>query len=240
LDFAQHYGVDPEEYWHEHYFAEDPNYFKDQVDAFFRLWSSSEVRRPIALDVGAGLGKAMKTLARRGLDAYGIEPSEEFARAAIERGGIPSDRLQCASVEGAEFPGKTFDFVTFGAVLEHVHDPGGAIERALGWCAPGGLVHLEVPSSRWLMNRLFNFAYRVRGLDYCANISPMHVPYHLYEFGLESFRRHGQRAGYHIVEARQYVGDTYLPSPASRIASRVMAATGTGMQLELWLRPGPG
>jgi hypothetical protein len=236
VDFGQHYGVAPEEYWKDEYFDEDPTYFDHQIDSFFRLWQQTDTRQPVALDVGAGLGKAMKSLTRRGLDAYGLEPSKAFADAAVERAKLPAERLTCASVEEAEYPAGKFDFVTFGAVLEHLYEPAAAIERTSKWCAPGGLIHLEVPSSRWLVNRLVNLAYRVQGLDYCANISPMHVPYHLYEFTLESFNRHGARAGYDVVDVTRYVGPTYLPRYVSGITERLMTATGTGMQLEVWLR----
>ena len=54
-------------------------------------------------------------------------------------------------------------------MLEHLPDPAGQIERVMTWLAPGGLLHLEVPSSDWLTSRLVNFAYRVQGLDYVTN-----------------------------------------------------------------------
>jgi hypothetical protein len=59
------------------------------------------------------------------------------------------------------------------------------------WLAPNGQIYAEVPSARWLIGRMLNLAYRVRGIDYVTNLSPMHSPYHLYEFELKSFQRHG-------------------------------------------------
>ena len=232
--FEQHYGTSPEEYWQAHDLADEPCYFDGQIENFLRLWSGTG--QPRALDIGAGVGKAMRKLAQRGFDTFGLEPSRPFVDAALERGGIPPDRLVCESVESASYPPRSFDFIAFAAVVEHLYDPAAVIERTIGWCAPGGLVHIEVPSSQWLINRLVNLAYRLQGLDYCANISPMHVPYHLYEFTLESFRRHGQRAGYEVAEWTRYVADTLLPKPLARPAARVMEATGTGMQLAVWLR----
>lgn len=105
----------------------------------------------------------------------------------------------------------------------------------MAWLAPGGLLHIEVPSADWLTARLVNFAYRVQGLDYVANLSPMHVPYHLYEFTAESFRRHGQRAGYSVVCEKRHAAQTFLPGP-DRFWHWLMDRTSTGMQLEMWLR----
>jgi hypothetical protein len=64
----------------------------------------------------------------------------------------------------------------------------------------------------------------------------MHVPYHLYEFTPDSFARHGARAGYRVARVRVFAGDTYLPRPFARVATEVMQRTGSGMQLQLWLR----
>jgi hypothetical protein len=235
VDLGQHYDKPPEEYWHEHYFNEADHYFGSQIDTFFHLWNGSGYVQPTALDVGAGLGKAMRSMAQRGLDAFGLEPSETFHARALEMGVEPG-RLQLSSIEEADYPSDRFDFVTFGAVLEHLYDPASAIERALAWTRERGLMHIEVPSARWLTSRLGNLAYRLQGLDYSANISPMHVPYHLYEFTLTSFQEHARRAGYEVADHRRMTGRTFLPARLDKLGARVMAATGTGMQLEVWLR----
>lgn len=217
LEIAQHYGTPPDEYWREQYFDVDPEgYFVSQIERFRLLWGRSG--HPRALDIGAGIGKAMLSMDRAGFDAYGLEPSEPFHERAVSKAGIDPDRLQLASVETAAYPTHSFDFVSFGAVLEHLYDPAASIEKAFTWLAPGGLVHIEVPSSRWLTSRLGNLAYRLQGLDYSANISPMHVPYHLYEFTREAFEAHARRAGYRVAGHRFYVGETFLPGFSTRSA----------------------
>jgi hypothetical protein len=177
----------------------------------------------------------MRALTAAGFDTYGIEPGEAFRRAAIAH-GVPEDRLALATVETANYEPGMFDFVTFGAVLEHLADPAGIIERVMGWLAPGGLIHAEVPSSDWLTSRIVNRTYRLQGLDYVTNLSPMHPPYHLYEFTLRSFEKNGAQAGYEVAFLRRMTGrDVFLPGPAS--AWRwLMSKTGTEMQLEVWLR----
>ena len=213
---AEHYDTPPEDYWVAAYFDEDPGYFQLQARSFDRLWRGSGT--PRALDVGAGIGKAMDVLARHGFDAHGLEPSRSFYDRAISR-GIPADHLRLATVEDVDYERETFDLVTFGAVLEHLQDPAVAIERALGWLSPGGLIHAEVPSARWLMARLLNLVYRLQGLDCVTNLSPMHPPYHLYEFTPASFRRHGERVGYELVEYQLFVCQTFLPRPLDAVAT---------------------
>jgi SAM-dependent methyltransferase len=177
----------------------------------------------------------MGQLADSGFDTWGLEPSASFRDRAIQR-GIAADRLRLGAIEDAEYETASFDLVSFGAVLEHLHNPADAIARALGWLSPNGLLLAGVPSARWLIGRLLNLSYRVRGMDYVTNLSPMHDPYHLYEFTLQSFERHGERAGYQVAHSECLPCETFLPGVLAPLAQRVMEATGTGMQLQVWLR----
>ena len=83
----------------------------------------------------------------------------------------------------------SFDFITFGAVLEHLYDPAFALDRAMKWLKPGGIIQAEVPSADHLMSKLLNFYFKLRGTNYVTHISPMHSPFHLYEFTPRSFAR---------------------------------------------------
>lgn len=231
---SQHYGTPPEEYWDKNYFETDEDYFKSQIDTFFELYKSQDNLK--ALDIGAGVGKCMIALERRGFTAYGFEPSEPFYLRAIEKMKIETAKLKLSSVEDAEYDDEQFDFITFGAVLEHLYDPSAAILKSSKWLKPNGLLHIEVPSSKWLTNKIFNLIYRVQGLDYAANISPMHNPFHLYEFGLESFRMHARKNAYEIASHRFIVCETLLPRIINPLMKPIMEKTDTGMQLEVWLR----
>lgn len=234
LRFEDHYG-EPEDYWDEDYFADEPGYFEVEIATAKRLLAFSEGMR--ALDIGAGIGKAMKAMSSAGFDAWGFEPSAAFRAAAIERNGIAGDRLAHAAVESADYPPEQFDFISFGAVLEHLYSPSSAIERALGWLRPGGIIQAEVPSSRWLISRLVNLYYRLSGTKFVTNISPMHRPFHLYEFGLASFRKHGRRAGYGVAEHRFMVCSIpHVPRLLHPPLRWWMTRNDTGMQLSLFLR----
>lgn len=234
-DIGQHYDVPVESYWTRDLTVTDA-YFARQIELFGKIRGQGGSGTAVALDVGAGVGRAMVSLERAGFDVFGLEPSTPFREVAIDRNGVPEDRLSLASVEEADYGDETFDFVTFGAVVEHLLDPAACLERALRWTRPGGLIHLEVPSSDWLMARMLDFVYRMQGLDYTTHLSPMHSPFHLYEFTMVSFERHAERAGYEIASHKRFVGNPYAPAWLRWPLVKAMKRRGTGMQLEVWLR----
>lgn len=171
------------------------------------------------MDIGAGLGKCMIALRNEGYEVYGFEPSFPFYERAI-----------------AVYQDNFFDFITFGAVLEHLYDPSEAIKKAIAWLKPEGIIQIEVPSSNWLIAKILNGYYRLRGLDYVSNLRPMHEPYHLFEFSLESFQNHSAVNGYEIVFHEYYVAQTYMPRILDFVLIPLMARTNQGMQLCVWLK----
>jgi SAM-dependent methyltransferase len=241
----QHYDVPPENYWADSYFRVDPDYLTGQIGTFARL-SGRVPQVCSALDIGTGIGKAMVALEHAGFDVHGIEPSASFHGAAIARMGIQAGRLQLASVEDATYPRESFDFINFAAVLEHLAAPAAALRKAVEWLKPDGLMYVEVPSSGFLLSRLVRLFYRLTGAgEYVINTCPMHVPYHLYEFKLDSFLRHGAVAGYEVAFHEYYSCAAYMPRWLIGCFDAVMSWTDTGMQLAIWLRkcakaPGPG
>ncbi len=229
-----HYGMPPESYWTDSYFSVDENYFKGVIN-----WLNGI--RPIekgmkALDIGAGIGKCMIALEAANFEVHGIEPSIPFYERALSRMDIPAERMQNMSVEDAHFSEELFDFITFGAVLEHLYDPAGSIEKALSWLKPGGIIHIEVPSAHWFTNKFINRVYKLKGMDYVGNLSPMHEPYHLYEFGLKSFQEHANKHNYEIADYHYIVCDTFLPSFLDFVLKPYMKSTNKGMQLALLLQ----
>ena len=233
MNIGDHYG-EAKDYWNQDYFEEDRTYFSEEIAEARSLLGPLEA--PRALDIGAGIGKAMQALAAADFDVHGIEPAEDFRAVAIRR-GLPAERIQHDGVENASFEPESFDFITFGAVLEHLADPAGSLERAIGWLKPRGIIQLEVPSSKWLISRLVNLYFRMIGTTYVTNISPMHPPFHLFEFGLRSFELHGQLAGYEIAAHRFSVCSIiHFPRPMHPLLRWYMERSDTGMQLTVYLR----
>jgi 2-polyprenyl-3-methyl-5-hydroxy-6-metoxy-1,4-benzoquinol methylase len=233
-NLVDHYGMPPELYWQNDYFKADNSLFQHEIKTAGQL--IGKTRELVALDIGAGIGKAMIAMQRAGFEVWGIEPSVSFYEYAINKTGVRSDRLVLASAETASFPGAFFDFISFGAVLEHLYDPSQAIIRALNWLKPGGIIYADVPSSQWLISRIANYYYRLMGTDYVANLSPMHPPFHLYEFSVDSFRRHGGAHGYEIALCEYFICQTYMPKVLDKLLHTIMDMTKSGMQISVWMR----
>ena len=230
-NISDHYGIPPESYWTESYFTVPEGYFYGQFERMRAIVPNGKT----LLDIGAGVGKVMRAGERFGLETYGIEPSVPFFERAIGRTGISSERLVNSSVEEADFP-RMFDMIAFSAVLEHLYDPSGCLQKALSWLNPGGVIHIEVPDAGFLFNKLFNAYFWLARTDFVVNISPMHVPFHLYEFTETSFRKNGERLGYKIADLDRYAGSTVITPKLSKLLQPFMNATNTGDGLILYIQ----
>lgn len=235
FDIQDHYGTPPEDYWKESYFKPQSEYFSKQIKDARKLLGQREGMT--ALDIGAGLGKCMIALNEAGFEAWGLEPSRPFYERAISKMGINPERLKLGMIEDIDYEEASFDFITFGAVLEHLYHPAANIEKAMRWLKPNGIIHIEVPSSSHLVGKIFNLYYRLRGTNYVTNLSPMHVPFHMYEFGLDSFHRLGERLHFKIEQYYIDVCDImFLPRFTHPFLRKYMEWTNTGMQLTVYLR----
>jgi SAM-dependent methyltransferase len=230
-----HYGIPPEEYWKPSYFEWESGYFAREISTLKKLSRFENGAK--ALDIGAGIGKAMISLSKAGFDVYGFEPSEPFHERAISKMGISRERLKLGMIEEVDYENEFFDFITFGAVLEHLYHPAQSIEKAMQWLKPGGIIQIEVPSSKHLIPKLVNLYYRLIGTNYVTNISPMHEPFHLYEYGLKSFQELAKKLNYDIILHQYYVCRIYhVPKVFHPVLRNYMERTGTGMQLAVWLK----
>lgn len=235
FDIQDHYGIPPESYWSPSYFTWTDEYFAPQIRDLKKLM---EIKLGMkALDVGAGIGKGMLSLEHAGFDTYGFEPSLPFYERAISKMNIKPDKLKLGMIEEVDYPENHFDVITFGAVLEHLYHPAASLEKAIKWLKPGGIIHAEIPSSRWLIARLINFYYKMIGTNYVTNTSPMHEPFHLYEFELKSFQKLGERIGFSVA-SYEYMVCTIrnIPRPLHAIFRKYMEMTNTGLQLTVWLK----
>ncbi len=234
LNIQEHYGIPPEDYWEEEYFKIDPSLFSHELKVSKSLLDFKPGMK--ALDIGAGLGLCMIALQNAGYDAYGLEPSIPFYERAISKMNIDPEKLKLGMQEELDYPENEFDLISFGAVLEHVYDPSASISRAMQWLKPGGVIQIEVPSSKWLINRISNIYYKIKGSDYVSNISPMHVPFHLFEFGLKSFSENGRINNYEIAFHEYFICQTYMPRFLDFFIKPYMKYSKTGMQLSIWLK----
>lgn len=235
FDIQDHYGLPLEDYWKPEYFEWAPIYFAEQIKTAKELLPFK--RGMTALDVGVGIGKCMVSLNNAGFDTYGFEPSEPFYKMAVSKMKINPDRLRLGKIEELDYPENSFDFITFGAVFEHLYHPAKSLEMALKWLKSNGIIHIEVPSSQHFMAKIINWYFRMRGTNYVTNISPMHPPFHLYEFGLRSFEELAKKLNYSIVNYHYDVCSiSHVPKLLHPFFRCYMKLTNTGMQLTVYLR----
>jgi 2-polyprenyl-3-methyl-5-hydroxy-6-metoxy-1,4-benzoquinol methylase len=234
LEFGDHYNTAIDRYFDKIIKRYDEHSFSAELDFFLKNYKTNSVVR--SLDIGAGLGKIMRSMERVGMEAYGIEPSTSFYEFATSKMGISDKRLKLATIESVEFEPEHFDFITLSAVFEHLYDPNYALVKALQWLKPGGLIYIGVPNAYTLNQQLINFMYKLRGMDYVSNISPMHPPFHIYEFTRKAFKKNALINKYSILSLKGVTYRTYLPKILDPFLMPFIRWTKTDMNLVVWIK----
>ena len=116
------------------------------LDAFDRrrltLLSPMVVPPATLLDAGAGRGRFVAAARHRGFEALGLEPSARGVETALAL-GVP---VLAADISTADLAAGSFDAITLWHVLEHLDEPGAALDRMRGWLRPGGALLVGVPN----------------------------------------------------------------------------------------------
>ena len=146
----------PEETDRPYLEMEDPEYLDDAREreaTFDRYLDVIERERPPGrlLDVGCHAGLLLGRARRRGWRVQGLEPSR-WGVAQARAGGIEDVRQ--GTVDSVDFPGASFDVVTFLDVIEHLRDPAAALRRIAGWLKPSGLLLMGTPDGDSLWRRI--------------------------------------------------------------------------------------
>lgn len=114
------------------YFAEKDLTFSDLM-MDLRKYSGKSL-----LDVGCANGQFLEYTEKFGINALGIDISEEMVGEARKNG------LNCEVADLFEVKG-AYDLVTFWDVVEHVMDPGAVLEKTRTLLKPGGEVVIQTP-----------------------------------------------------------------------------------------------
>jgi hypothetical protein len=93
-----------------------------------------------------------------------------------------------------------------------------------------------VPIPENIQNHIGVAPYIASRKDYVINLSPMHEPFHLYEFTPESFKENAELNGYEVTRIENWVGEVYGPKYLKKYIKKYMVRSGQGMQLMVWLR----
>jgi SAM-dependent methyltransferase len=94
------------------------------------------------LDVGAGDGALLDALQCRGRSAVGLERNSP--RSGVRTGDLADEKDDAS-----------YAVVVFWHSLEHLPNPGFALERAASLLRPGGLLVIAIPNSTSLQSRVF-------------------------------------------------------------------------------------
>ncbi|MBN1868626.1 class I SAM-dependent methyltransferase [Candidatus Sumerlaeota bacterium] len=138
------------------------------------------------LDVGCAAGFCLDVARKRGWEVHGVEISEVAARYAREEFGL--ENVRCAPIESVEYPAGHFDLITIWACIEHMTHPAAALEKAVGWLRPGGILGINT------CNR-YSLGPRVKGRRWRL----MTPPSHLFFFSRAFFERRLPALGLDIV-----------------------------------------
>lgn len=230
-----HYGIPPESYWEKEYFNIEKDYFLTAINRAKEIIGFKP--RMKALDVGSGIGKLVLALSNAGFDAHGLEPSATFHKKALEFTGLPESRIKLASIENANYAENEFDLIMVNAVAEHIYTPSASIANMLKWVKPEGVIYISVPSADYLITNLIDVYFKLTGTLYTSHISPMHEPFHLYEFTKKSFEENAKINNYKIVHTEYLICNIpFFPKILHPALRKYMEMTNTGMDYDCWIK----
>lgn len=146
------------------------------------------------LDIGCGQGELLQSLTEHGFDAHGIDPADDAAALARERG------LDARTGTVEELLTESGEASSYGAVLllnvvEHIPDVAGMLRNSARLLEPGGLLYIRVPND---FNPLQLAAQSKIGAEPWWVAVPDHVNY----FDVDSLRSLGHRLGFEPVDVQ--------------------------------------
>lgn len=140
------------------------------------------------LDFGCGSGWYAHRMAELGWDVTGMDFNREVVAQVQQRFGIP---VVAGTLPHPDIQAESFDAITMGAVLEHVHRPHEVIEAAARALRPGGYLAVSVPN-------IASWGFRYGGADWWG----LQLPHHLLHFSPVTLRRLLEAHGLEVRELR--------------------------------------
>jgi 2-polyprenyl-3-methyl-5-hydroxy-6-metoxy-1,4-benzoquinol methylase len=133
------------------------------------------------LDIGCGAGEFLEIARDLGFDASGLE-IDPVARAQAQKADFI---VHPGPFPDAGLERDYYDHITMSHVLEHLHDPMGAIREALILLKPGGRIWIKIPS----LSALSYFAFG-------RNLRLLETPRHLVMFDAGSLEATLRKCGF--------------------------------------------
>ncbi|MGH8069660.1 MAG: class I SAM-dependent methyltransferase [Candidatus Entotheonellia bacterium] len=188
------------------------------IDRHFRHLPAPQGR---LLDVGCGNGDFLVTARSLGWEPWGIDPDREAVAAAraaglrVAQGGFPNTGM----------PEGYFDAVTMNHVIEHLHDPVGALREMRRVLKPGGTIWIATPNLNSLGTRHYG--------GNCLSLDP---PRHLVLFTTGSLKVACAHAGFFITGVRRSLHAAWIFSASERLARGGLPLQSTSVAIPRRLR----
>lgn len=118
------------------------NYKWKKIFDNFKTFNKNLKKKKV-LDIGCGYGQCILYLKNKGLDCYGLDPSDH----AIEYCKNKGLKAEISNLDELDIFGNTkFDFVIMNNVLEHLRDPITIIKKIKKILKRNGIIFIEVPN----------------------------------------------------------------------------------------------
>jgi SAM-dependent methyltransferase len=174
--------------------AESADYVDEEAgqrETARRVLARIEARAPAAgprrlLDLGCWVGFLLDEARAAGWEVTGVEPSVFASAYARDRLGLD---VRTEDLLAAELPVGAFTAVVLGDVIEHLPDPGEALDRIAALLAPRGVLALMLPDGGSRLARAMGARW--------WSVIPTHVQY----FTRRSLATLLDRHGFAVVEA---------------------------------------
>jgi SAM-dependent methyltransferase len=171
------------------------------------------------LDLGCWLGFLLSEGRRRGWRGRGVEPSRFASEAARERFGLD---VVTGDLLTVPLPVASFDAVMLGDVIEHLPDPGAAVDHIRTLLRDGGVLAMMLPDAGSLLARAMGRRW--------WSVIPTHVQFFTRASMCTLLERHGWevleiRTAPKAFTVRYYLErlEGYAP-PVSRLLVRIARA----------------
>ncbi|MBI5922464.1 MAG: class I SAM-dependent methyltransferase [Betaproteobacteria bacterium] len=136
------------------------------------------------LDIGCGSGLSLLEAIAMGATAYGIETDPNVRTIAEEL----DLNIHIGSLHDVPFPDVFFDLIVLNQVIEHIPEPGKALDALRKRLRPDGRIVLAFPNRGSFWQRLSG----ERWINW-------HIPYHLHHFDAVGFKAFAHRHGYRVL-----------------------------------------
>ena len=112
------------------------------------------------LDIGCAYGPFLAAAKKEGFEVLGIDPAPDavdYVRETLEiasiQGTFPESLPELYKINGMDKDKEFFDVITLWYVIEHLDDPGKALQAVNGLLKTGGILAFSTPSARGISRR---------------------------------------------------------------------------------------